>query len=308
MTRKKPLVLVVVHDAGEAEIIGSYIIHNRDQYIFRCYALNPAGKIFVRKGISFTLLKNTPEEVDVVIAKHTNAAFALLGTGDGSNNYPPELVISWKYVHACRNQRIKTVGYLEHWIMYRERFGYPAKNWKENVPDDIWVGDHYAEKKAQKILSHRQIKFVPNMYWHDLKIEFKKRTLNRKKGAELLFLTESGPECPKILDGVLSALEKAGITIDVRVRVHPRETHEKYSAVIDKHKKSMRVFITKNKNIISDFVHAKYVVGLGSMALVNAHLCGKKVISIIAPKGLAFELPFEKIITLHSTKEFVSEL
>ena len=46
--------------------------------------------------------------------------------------------------------------YLDHWMNYRERFGYPSQGWQKNVPAELWVGDSHAltlvKKDYQKLM------------------------------------------------------------------------------------------------------------------------------------------------------------
>jgi len=67
------------------------------------------------------------------------------------------------------------VSFIDHWVNYRERFGYPLKNWKNNLPDEIWAGDKYAFLIAKKLFNKiLPIKLVKNPYFKEIKNKYYK--------------------------------------------------------------------------------------------------------------------------------------
>ncbi|MFA6279078.1 MAG: hypothetical protein WCS97_01395 [Candidatus Paceibacterota bacterium] len=292
-SKNKPRVLVVVHDAGEAEIIGAHLQRYPQHFAYHALAMGAAASVFKRRGITFATARNNISSVRSSLQTYPLLDFVLLGTGDGSP-------IAWKYVTECRKLGIQTVGYLDHWVSYRERFGYPLRDWKSHLPDTLWVGDQYAMKLAQKLLPVQKIILVPNEYFLEIQRKYKKKPISVKQG--LLFISQPHHEGFETLRNTLELVMRYNPSLPVRVRLHPREQKTAYQKLIASYAKKVDVRITKNKNILTDLRKANVVVGIESMALVVALSCGKKTISIM-PNGTHCPLPFTKIHKIHSVKD-----
>ena len=53
-----------------------------------------------------------------------------------------------KAIEYSRHSKKKSVVFLEHWVNYKERF---ILDNVEYFPDELWVGDKYAEDLANEI-------------------------------------------------------------------------------------------------------------------------------------------------------------
>jgi len=284
-SKNKSDVLVVIHDAGEAEIIGAYMQRYPGRYAWRALAAGPAARVFRRRGIFFSAARNTSRAIRSALNKRPD--FVLLGTGSQ---------FVWNFIEESRRLSIPTVGYLEHWVSYKERFGFPRRGWEKHLPIRLWVGDRPALTLARKLLPVKSITLVPNEYWREVAREYKKKTA--AKGTQKAVLVVTQPvtsDSPAILPDILRAVAAYAPDRPVIVRLHPREKQGAYARVIKPYAKRLRVTVSRNKNILDDFAKAECVIGTDSMALVVALQCGKKAVSFMPREGLVCPLPFAKI-------------
>lgn len=307
--KNKKQILVVCHDAGGAEIVSAYVKRNVAKYNFFCIALGPAKKIFKRKRLANYFiskkeaLKMLADKIDIILT---------------STSWASSLELD--FIKAGKKKGIKTVAYLEHWKNYRERFGYPRKNWRVNLPDEIWVGDKYAFELAKKSFGKLPVKLMPNLYFKEIEEEYKKIKKNSKKIAEgILFLSEpisSQVNCFgdkrkqgltefNILEAILDFFSKRNFKNKVIIRFHPAEKKDKYDKILSKCKK-LKIIKSNNKNILKDFVQARTVIGIDSMALVISCLCNKKTISFLPDLRKKCVLPLKEITKINKIKDLES--
>ena len=140
------MIAIISHDAGGAEIISSYVLLNglKNDCLFSL--AGPAVNIFEAKLGSIRNIEYQPaiEQCD----------WMLSGTSWQSQ-------LEWKAIEYSRLQNKKSVVFLDHWVNYKERFNY---NNLENLPDELWVGDHYAEKIVQQHFKNIPVLLVENPY------------------------------------------------------------------------------------------------------------------------------------------------
>ena len=162
-------ILVVCHDAGGAEIVSAYVKKNKDQYVFYCCVSGPALNIFDKKGLQSLCL---PQEVSLESCfADSGQVYDMLLTG---TSWTTDL--ERRAIAMAREKGILTASYLDHWVNYRQRFGYPADGWEKTLPDQIWVGDMYAYKQAEKD-GFLSIHLVRNEYFEEIREEIGQRRL-----------------------------------------------------------------------------------------------------------------------------------
>ena len=129
---KHKRILIVVNDAGGAEVLSSYVRRTPGNYIF-CLK-GPAENIFRKKLGEIT---NAPLEA---LLEKCNEL--LCGTGWQTN---------FEYDAICKAKEagVKSIAFLDHWVNYEERF---VRNGLKVLPDELWVGDHYSQEIAKKYL------------------------------------------------------------------------------------------------------------------------------------------------------------
>ncbi len=300
--KQKPEVLVVAYEAGGSEVIAAYIKKHKDQKIFHIYAGGPAARIFRREHLHPKRIEDTQESVVGIVERHRNVEFVLTGTG-------VETKIEFRAIKESKRRGLKTFAYLDSWVNYRERFRYPHKKWKEDLPDELWVGDKYALLLARRLFhSSMRIRYVKNEYFGGIVERFNKSVSQFDTAKQLLFLSLGlTPGVQEIFGELLYHLSRTKNPPTVRVRFHPFDQRDRYDKLIKQYRGKVRVIKSKEKDIVSDLLYARVVVGTETVAMVAAVLAGRRTISIRTP-GKKPELPFPKIIHVHSAKEAVNSI
>ncbi|OGD63343.1 hypothetical protein A2160_02560 [Candidatus Beckwithbacteria bacterium RBG_13_42_9] len=320
-------ILVVAHDAGEANIFSCLIKKYAHDFHWFTYTSGPAKKIFIKEKTIFktTPLKMETNQLNKVISS-LNLDLILTGTGGGSDS-------KMLFIRAGKKNHIKTASFLDHWCHYRERFGYPGK-WKENLPDFVFVGDKWAYKTTLKLgFPKSKLLYIKNPYFQEI---IKKST---KKGGELtekshlkkiLYLSEPLPK-PSI-DGYRNfyngeSLEYKVVRILLEIiklpeseqkfilmiRFHPAENINKYTQLLkdkkyDKIRRFVKISNPASSPLEKDCLWSDIVISSTSMALFIAFVMGKSVISYLPEKNYAFSLPQKEIKKVHSQKELMQAL
>ena len=281
---------VCCHDAGAAEIISSYVMQKN---ILPLYCLSgPAIKVFERK---IGTIDNIPL-LDIV----KNSDWLLCGTSWKSD-------LEWNVIKEAKKQQKKIIVFLDHWVNYRERF---IRNNEECLPDEIWVGDHYAEKIAKDNFLNVKIKLIENPYLLDIKEQLLRLGKSRVESNSFLYVCEPIREHAYFQHGderywgyteeealryfLTNINEISKVKRLVVIRPHPSEDFNKYDWVFDEfnHK---GIKIDNKKTLLGQILESDIVVGCESMAMVVAILAEKEVISSIPTDGRPCVLPHKEI-------------
>ena len=290
VTDKKEVVGVVSYDAGGAEIISSYIVRNK---IKALYCLQgPAVNIFNGKIHKIEILS-----LDDLINK---SDWLLCGTSWQSD-------LEWKAIQRAKKANKKVISFIDHWVNYRERF---IRNNEECLPDEIWVGDHYAEKIAKDNFLNVKIKLIENPYLLDIKEQLLRLGKSRVESNSFLYVCEPIREHAYFQHGderywgyteeealryfLTNINEISKVKRLVVIRPHPSEDFNKYDWVFDEfnHK---GIKIDNKKTLLGQILESDIVVGCESMAMVVAILAEKEVISSIPTDGRPCVLPHKEI-------------
>jgi hypothetical protein len=206
-------------------------------------------------------------------------------------------------LHAAKQRGMKTACYLESWVNYRERFGYPEKTWKERLPIEIWVGDAYAQTLAEKLFPGSQrIRYVPNQYFKQIKLRAKEIRSTVPRGKGILFLSDAVPGVERSLEKLLQYVAKELPEETVRVSFHPADPSDRYDAVIEKYADMVSVNKAKEKDIVRNLLSARLVVGAETVALVVSALLGMPTVCILSKKSQR-KLPHPGILYVRNMKE-----
>src|SRR5215471_9179367 len=268
-SKNRKRVLVIAHDAGGTEVIAGYIRTHAKQYDFCSYIAGPAVRIFRREHLPFKTIKDGPKQIGSIVARHRDAAFALLGTGWMTTIEADALV-------KTKQSGLKTVVYLESWTDYRERFGYPKQDWRNKLPDEIWVGDEYAQQLATNLLvPYTSVRFVRNQYLVDIKKRFNLLQRGAAQPTAVLFLSDAVPEARRLFAALLFGLSLSeNRDLYVLLRFHPADKRSRYDKIIQRYRGQVRVQKSRDSDIVRDLLMAKVVVGTESVAMVPAALVG----------------------------------
>lgn len=294
----KPKVLVVAHDAGGAEIVAAYVKKYENRKEFHVYVAGPAARIFYREHIPFKRAPTNKEAIARIVGACLDVQFVLLGTGWMTK-------IESDALAAAKQLGLKTLVYLESWVNYRERFGYPEIGWKNRLPDEIWLGDKYALVMAKKYFPKTHLRFVPNQYFANIVKRYralKSRSVHHSK--EILFLSDAHPVVEKVLDDLLACLPPRKEIYRLRIRFHPADDRKRFDAIIKRYHKLVNIEKSHEKDIVRDLLDARTVIGTETVAMVASVLVGIKTISIQS-SGKRSSLPFLQIIHIRRVQDIV---
>lgn len=289
-------ILVVSHDAGGAEVVSAWVKKNSfHQYAY--YLLGPAQSIFSRKLTGIKILDRN--ELDL-------SRFDLVLTG---TSWSSEL--ERRMILQAKENRVKSAAYLDHWINYRERFGYPAENWLEHLPDEIWCGDEYAMRISSDCgIPAQKLRFVENQYFLQIKEEAEayfhevipesilyicepvSEHMEKEHGDEFYLGYNEFTAMDFFLNTLLSSAKRYH---PITIRLHPSEMKGKYDRIVTFFESDLQIGISNDVHLYEDVQRAETVVGCESMALVVALLLNKKVFTVIPPQGVPCRLPHAEI-------------
>ena len=286
--------LVACHDAGGAELVSSLL---RREGISDCLFVlaGPARVIFERKLGTLPMLG-----LDEGLSRATSL---LCGTSWQST-------LELEATDAARAHGIPSVAYLDHWVNYRERFGYPGPL---RLPDELWVADEAALRLAQAAFPGMSVTLVGNPYFEDLRSQLADLPSVAPSGAPLdvLYVCEPvgdfghmsvdagavGYDEHEALRFFLERLDHLGSPVRrVVVRPHPSERSGKYDWAVGFG--GLPVQLGGNVALVEEIGACDVVVGVESMALVIGLLAGRRVVSAIPPGGRPCVLPLAGIESL----------
>lgn len=288
------MIAVVSHDAGGAEVVSSYVKRNSLECLFAIKG--PAIKIFSSK-LGNIHISNMEDAVE-------KSEWVLTGTGWQTH-------VEVDAIQLARKKGKKVISFIDHWINYKERF---EKDGMLFLPDEIWVGDVFAQKMASTVFPDTKIVLVNNPYFEDIQNEL----INLKKESRdnntisILFVSEPLSELASQkfgnprhygyteVDALRYFLNNIHIlgkeNIRVVIRPHPAEAKDKYQFALDEY--NFPIEIGGTQSLLSEISACDLVVGCQSMAMVIGVLAGKKVICSIPATGRPCVLPQVEIMNL----------
>ena len=211
----------------------------------------------------------------------------ICGTGWGSRSEHLARKLSKKYGKYC-------IGILDHWSNYSDRFKF---NEVEILPNEAWVTDSLALKKAKSIFQDLNVHLVPNLYL--------KSSVDRLKGyqnkntppirPQILYLCEPikniwpGEKPPEFQaldyfrDKILFSPFLPTNT-KIVLRPHPAESAEKYAFWKDENK-TFDVVVDSIPSLEEQMAQSCLIVGCNTYALVIAAEAGLPATSSMPPWG-----------------------
>lgn len=293
--------LVVSHDAGGADVVSSFVEENPHKDVFVFCLEGPAVGVFGKRGLG----SPSASGHDPCAALEQVQPDAVLCASSWAS--PLEL----NFLIEAKKKSIRTIVYLDHWINYRERFGYPRPGWKDNLPDEIWVGDIDAKKKAKAQFPNVPIHVEPNRVFAGMRQAYQQYVSLHPDIAEdtVIFMSEPVSASINVFGDasrvsvteydILSQLFDALVALryhgSVVIRFHPSESEDKYDFVINKYEKSFVIEKSRRRELFADLAKAWVVIGMESMVLVHSLLCGKRTISFFPDTIATCSLPVEGI-------------
>ncbi len=285
---KKPPVLVIAHDAGGGEIIAAYVKKHKGKINFFSYVAGPAEKIFKREGLAYFSVPETRAGMKKLIGGLPSVSCLLVGTGWMTH-------IEKIALEEAKRSGLTTKVYLESWSGYRERFGFPTKGWKKNLPDEIWIGDKYALALAKKNFPKTNIRYIANEYFKNIRQRYNAKKNGGSSVSKILFLSNAAAGEEQVFQSLCEYVLQKKISPIIRIRFHPADNRSRYNQIITNFKGVVRIELSHEKDIVRDFLQARTVIGTETVAMAGAVMAGIRTISVAVP-GKKFQLPFQKII------------
>ena len=171
-----------------------------------------------------------------------------------------------RFVRAAKKIGIKSVAVLDSWVNYEVRF-------KDAVPDYIFVMDDIAKIDLMEAgFDPEKISVTGNPYFD----KFKKI---EDEGNSIVFFCQPFTELEnniglneiEILNDFVDAFKNLGIEKKIKVKMHPRTKNLNKFENLD-----IEITTSDTTDLIRE---AKLVIGMNSMALFEATMSGRKVLS-----------------------------
>ena len=281
-------IILFFYDSGPSDNVTNIIqkYKNKAKYYFFIYKNSPAYKIAQNKSlgnilIDISTITNIKKQIQSI-----NPDFIYVGTSWQNK-------IHLDFIKYAKDLQIPSVASMDHWVNYRERFGYPQKNWEKNRPDFITVNDKYGYKIAKKFGFKNIIKLKFYTLLNDIK-KLEQQTIKNKD--EVLFISEPTRKVAKIhfgdekywgfdefnlVETIISNL-KYFKTKNIKIRLHPSDEVGKYDYLHNKFKNANITIQDPYTNPLLDSVaSSKIIIGVDGFVLYVAKVFGKYSISYI---------------------------
>ena len=276
-------IAVILHDAGSAEVILSYI-RDIDGDIF-LVANGPALKVLPRYGVNYQLI-----DLETAIKQDFDVIF--LGLSFPSN-------VDLLVIKRFNTEKALLVSFLDHWSFLERDF---MLGGLLVLPDVFVVTDSEAFQRAKKIFSESEIIQIENPYLQECVTKFQKlgqpsrnfkqilfvsEPLDVQKNLEFLALSELGHET-KIEDIAfayfVSCLETLGWQRHrIKIRPHPRQKISDFGK--NYFELLPELAFSTNPELLLDLRESDIVVGIHSMALYISANLGIPTYSSLPPRA-----------------------
>ncbi|PIR89061.1 MAG: hypothetical protein COU07_03150 [Candidatus Harrisonbacteria bacterium CG10_big_fil_rev_8_21_14_0_10_40_38] len=279
-------ILFSAYDAGGMDALTPVInkIKDNKKYILKVFLGGPAKKIAKSEKIKFiNCEKKTIKEIEDLIKKFKPDVIC---TGTSSGKTIEKII--WR---IAKKEDIPTVAVVDFWINYNLQFSFSNKEKinKKNLPDLICLMDDLGKKEMIKEGFPKEIlKITGNPHFENFK-KFSKVNQKRKKityidqhFSELIpkgIHDEIGFREQQVFDDFIKSLSENDWDGEVVIKFHPgSKTKNRYDATIKKSKIKIRKAKPKEK-LDTLLEQSEFVAGMTSMALFEAALGGKFVVS-----------------------------
>lgn len=295
-------IALFAHDAGGAEILLELLkasLHVGEFRIF-CLVDSPCYTLVKAKNLEQYWCEISPKKEDIE-AKLSLFKPEIVLYGTGWQNH-----LEYHFLDYAKAHNLPSFTFLDHWTNYRERFGYPEKNWENNLSNFIVAHDNTSVEKAKALGLPNVIAIKNYALLAQLKA-FK----NSMQNDTLLFLSEPTAKVAKasfgdtyfwgfnekeVFENILTCKALFGCK-KIVIRLHPSDSRETYEAIDSNAKFS-------NATLLEDIAQAKIIIGIDTVALYTAYLLGKKVISYIPSNKRECCVPLPKANQLKSFENF----
>jgi len=297
------MILFVASDSGPARYIATLI--NASNFLFYCLCSEVSKDVFEDYGIKATLNEN---DID-----YDRVHLVITGTCLGACKDKTA-------VRKAKDLGIPSISIIEHWSLYKERF---VLEGELCFPDYIFVNDDFALKEALRSgLPVEKLYVSGNPYLEDLS----KRKLfpmakekwlqqyNLNMLPTITFISEiyrddfppgsenyPGFDEYDVLDTLIEISQENNYNL--LIRKHPMEHLNKYNEYLNP-----TIVLDKERNFDSVIVNSDFIIGMGSMFLLEASLFRKDIISYRPNERYPFIGNLLKMTTKAMDKSTLSSL
>jgi hypothetical protein len=304
MTLSGDHILVLAHDAGGAELLASLLKADGAEFAWTAMTLAgaPAEAIFRRAGLPILALADAAACEAHLRTISCNAALYNPGWG----------IFPQRLAERALLGRTPCAAVLDSWNDYRERFGHPAQDWERGLPDAIALCDPRALALARELRLPRLAR-LRNRHLEALleRIAARRQHFSSMRGGDLLFLSQTTADHGMSADGkgrfayagahegrVLADLLAHGPkflqrfgTERLRIRLHPSETICRHLDMLVQSGLPFTIEQAGQADLVDSILSARAVIGINTMALYTAWLCGRPTASLLPDAALGRVLP-----------------
>jgi hypothetical protein len=228
------------YDAGSSEILLELVRANLDLGEFRIFCLkdSPCYTLAKTKDLDLYMV-NITDSKEEVFEYLSSFAPSLILYGTGWQNH-----IEYHFLEYAKDHDLPSVAFLDHWTNYRERFGYPSEEYRENLPSFIAAHDKESFELA-KSLDLPNVVAIKN-YAKKRELLYAKEVFSKIKEEDLLlFLTEPtakvaqktygdanfwGFDEESVFKDILANKPLFGCQ-NILIRLHPSDSSQSYEKI-----------------------------------------------------------------------------
>ena len=291
---QKTKIAIFSNDAGGSNLLLELLKFHAQNFDFQVFCLgdSPCYKLCLEKNLQAFLHPISSSRSEIFRKLELFAPDVLLYSTGWQNK------IEHLFLEYAKLTKIPSISFLDHWTNYKERFGFPHKEWRKNLPDFIATHDEVSYHLAQKLGLDNVIS-VENYAFKTQLQEAKELSLFLKpRQKTLLFLTEPiatfakktyqdayhfGFTEKEVYEEILHFQKELGYE-NLIIRLHPSDTPDMYT--------NMNKEATfSSSSLVQDILKADLVIGSDTVALYTAYHLQKKVISYIPSKQKKCSVP-----------------
>lgn len=292
-------ILVAVNDAGGADLLAPLVQREWEghEWSLACRDDAPAMEAFRRHGLS-----------DAVVRHSHPSGFA------GQRFHLGLCNVGWRdnrdgVVPAVRELTDMSVGVLDNWINFRERFGYPDPTWLERLPQVTAACDDRAFEMARAAGFPALVR-LRNYHVANLREAWAARAPEPERRTDFLFvsqLIQPRTEDPRasslfhqhgdaeraMVGEILSRWPAISSALGCRrlvIRCHPAAPTGLYQAEAARGDVSVQV-VPPGTHLLDSLLTARLALGFTSAALMNAMAVGVPAYAISVAEGGGGPLP-----------------
>jgi hypothetical protein len=312
-------VACIIHDAGGASQIAAMMLHEWDCFQWRVYTLQgaPGEDYFIQAPLksSLVVLSDPSQLMSELECWRPDIVLTNPGWGEFPN----------RNLKAVTDLQAHHISFIEHFHDYRQRFGFPDQNWRNNCPETLLVNHPAGVEIAGQIpvsMIYQLKDYATALMRHELSIY---RKASGRQPSALLFLSQvvdgngrgdgrfsyMGEFEPLVLNDLVAHLSTISDVFGietVKMRCHPSRKsapsqviQEAIQACGLTYELEMGGQVPFSRSLSS----ARLVVGLNSMALYTAFLCGLPAVSIIPPEAGERSLPLPRRVSFTACSELL---